>query len=101
MIPKLKPMHFKPSNEEIEAMPEEVRDALNLEVYHEPTIHDHLNTFADGLEPGTSVNIKDLQLLLWKITGDLESRPLIHAAMSQVPNMKKAKKLNVILYTRK
>ena len=87
----LKPIFFDPSNDEIEAMPENVRKALGLEVYKPPTLRDHVEEFVLLLKTGTQFNVKDAMFYVWKHHGFLPYYTSVHSALSHIKQAKKSK----------
>jgi hypothetical protein len=63
---KTKPLFYKFTNPEIEALPEDIRDTLGLVAYYPPTQKELLSDWIDGLPYNTELNAKDVFYFFWK-----------------------------------
>ena len=96
-------MYYTFSNEEIEALPEEVRNALSLEVYHPPSLEELLEPFILFLKVGTECNVRDVQYYLWKETGEMfdptKVRPVLQM-FKRTEYLQKRRIAEGLIYTR-
>ena len=107
-IRTVKPIYYNPTNEEIEAMPEVVRQLLSLEVYHKPTLKDFIADMVESMESGSKFNIKDIQLYLWKFHPEATSNgqalvlgPTIHPVMiAMKKTVGRVKDKGLVTYTK-
>ena len=96
---KLKPIYFRPTNEEIEALPVDIREFFNLEVYTPPTLDDHVDRFIENLEPNTSFNIKDVEYFLWTDQHELVLPNKLHPILKDRQGLDRARDQNGITFT--